>query len=80
MSWEKGSPPSGGSRGRELRSKHLFPMRWLEWRSLTFQGLSSKWLYLKVHQEKQKQELGVGILSSGPYVNVQTLSVSRVIL
>ena len=62
-------------------SKHLLLIRWLGQRSLTFHRwfYNSKRLFLKGDPGKAKQDFVAGILSAGPYLNVQALGVSRAV-
>ena len=64
----------------EQGSKHQLLIRRSGQRSLTFFRLNSWVVILKGPPAKAKQELEAEILSSGPYLNVQTLGVNRVVI
>ena len=76
MSWGKGSPPLQVTSEQEIESR-VVSVCWL---GQTFLGFNSKWSFLVIFLGKAKWEIGVGILSSDFYLNVQALGVSRIVI
>lgn len=66
-----------GERGQG--SKHLWLIRCFRWRSLIFSGFILSG-YFKSYPGKVKRKLMVDSLKISPYLKVQTLGVSRVII
>lgn len=82
MSWRKSSPLGQVRKNQEAENRiaRTYSSVWLGQRSLTFHNLNSKWLFdliffqavlLKNTLGTTKWEFMVGILNSGPYLNVQ---------
>ena len=66
---------------KEWVGKHLLLTRWLGQRSFAHVSQARlSVIILKGVSGKANREFGVAILSSGPYLNVQTLGVNRVFI
>ena len=81
VSQRKVSPNSRES-NQETESRVERPVTYkvIGQRSLTFHRLSSYVVTLKGDLGIQKQKLGAGIQSLGPYLNVFTLGVNKIVL